>query len=230
MFSFDSATNRAFIKGSDVGWDSYPVIEGVAYGLDLIEEEKAWLTQVWEDATKETTSVGLYLGIPAEFIVQKRFSSLSGDYCPICLERKIDFEIHHCIWASDGGPNTPSNLLRICNSCHAVITRGSKEERIPKNQAAFYHQVMYFGFNLFRHALDTDTNRAAAIFSKRHPQSAKLVCLVDQQSPEQQDIADRRLKAESRIAYQYFRDLGLKSLRWSEHERLFPPVTVEPEE
>jgi len=151
-FSFDSTTNLAFVKGRDANEDSYPVIEGVAYGLVVSEEEKAWLLQTWRTATKGIPSVGLYCGIPTEFVVGKNLSFLSDDHCPICLHRKIDFEIHHCLWKTDGGPDTSSNLLRICNSCHAVITRGSIEERLPKNQAAFHHQVMQFGFGLFRDA------------------------------------------------------------------------------
>lgn len=229
-FSFDSNSNLAFIKGSDVDWEPYPVIEGVAYGLELIKEEKAWLLQAWHSATKGVPSVGTYCGMPTEFVIGKNFSFLSDDYCPICLQRKIEFEIHHCLWKTDGGPDTSSNLLRICNSCHAIITRGSIEERLPKNQAAFHHQVMQFGFGLFRAAHSSDTNRATKKFAKRYPRVAELIRLLDQQPPEQQESTDRRLRTESRIAYQYFRDLGLGKFRWADHERLFAHLTAEPQE
>lgn len=228
MFSFDLFSKQAFVKGTDLGENRYPVFDGVAYGLILDEEERVWLSKAWTEATKEDTSAGLYLGIPAEFIIGKGYSSLSGDHCPICLERKIEFEIHHCIWSSDGGPNTPSNLLRICNSCHAIVTRGSKEERIPKNQAALHHQVMHFGLDLFRHALEIGSKGAAAVFVAQYPRTTEFIGLVDQQTPEKQKAADQQIRAESRIAYQYFRDLGLRKLRWSDHERLFSPASFEP--
>ena len=227
-FLFDGVSKQSFVRGSDIGEDCYPVFDGVAYGLTLEEEERAWLFKAWTEATKEDTSVGLYLGIPVEFIIGKNYSSLSGDYCPICLQRKMEFEIHHCIWSSDGGPSTPSNLLRICNSCHAVITRGSKEERIPKNQAAFHHQVMHFGLDLFHHALATGEKSTATIFVAQYPRTTELIGLVDQQTPERQKVADQKIRSESRIAYQYFRDLGLRKLQWSDHGRLFSPNAVMP--
>lgn len=111
-FSFDEVSKQSFVIGSNIGEDCYPVFDGVAYGLNLEEEERAWLSKAWANATKEGTLVGIYLGIPVEFIIEKNYSSLSGNYCPICLQQsKMEFEIHHCIWLSDGWPEHAKQSL-----------------------------------------------------------------------------------------------------------------------
>lgn len=228
VFSFDRNTNTALVKGDDVGWESYPVVEGVAYGLEMNKEEQAWLAGVWKEATNQSIcTIGLYLGNPTEFVLGKSYCFLSDNYCPICLLQKKDFEVHHCIWSRDGGPDTPSNLLAICNSCHAVITRGSVEDRFPKNQAALYHQIMYFGVNLFQDATTGRNTYGAALFAKQHPPLVEPLESFAQATPEQRDVADRQLKAESRIRYQYYRDLGLGKWSWSDHERLFLSSVME---
>lgn len=221
VFSFDHNSNTALVKGNDVGWESYPVVEGVAYGLEMNEEEQTWLAGVWKEATDQLAPIGLYLGNPTEFVVGKNSCFLSENYCPICLLQKKDFEVHHCIWSRDGGPDTPSNLLAICNSCHAVITRGSIEDRFPKNQAALHHQIMYFGVSLFQDAQISKNARGATPFTEQHPSIAKLLESFAKETTEQRNAADQRLKTESRIRYQYHRDLGLGKWSWSDHERLF---------
>lgn len=220
-FSFNTNTNLASVKGSDVGWESYPVIEGVAYGLVMDGEEKTWLLSVWMSAAADRPVSGLYRDMPTDFVAGTSYSYLTNDYCPICLSQKLDFEIHHCIWASDGGSDTPSNLLRTCNSCHAVITRGSEEERVPKNLAALHHQVMHYGFALFREAIRPETNKAAKHYATTFPATVDLLTRVGELNSEEQKAADRQLKAESRISYQYFRDLGLGKWNWSDHKRMF---------
>lgn len=220
-FLFDRNTNTAWVRGSAVDSESYPVIEGVAYGLALDNEEQTWLAGVWKEATDQVGAIGLYLGKPTEFVIGKTHCFLTDDYCPICLLEKRDFEVHHCLWSCDGGPDSPSNLLAICNSCHAVITRGSVEDRLPKNQAALHHQIMYFGVSLFQDAIAGGNSRGATPFVEQFPSIAKLLESLAQAAPEQRSAADEQLKAESRIRYQYYRDLGLGKWSWADHERLF---------
>ncbi len=50
VFEYDPASGAALVKGSDVGWQSYAVIEGVAYNLILAPEERQWLLATWEEA------------------------------------------------------------------------------------------------------------------------------------------------------------------------------------
>lgn len=221
IFLFHPKTAMASIKGSAVDWESYPVIDGTAFGLVMSQEELVWLSNEWKGAAASIGGVGLYLGEPTDFVVGSDYCLLSNNYCPICLLKKADFEVHHCIWSRDGGPDTRFNQLAICNSCHAVITRGSVEDRLPKNQAAFYHQLMYFGVALIQDALGGQNSRGAKQFSEQFPSVAEIMRTYMNASPDERTAEDQRLKGEARIRYQYYRDLGLGRWSWSEHESLF---------
>lgn len=67
--------------------------------------------------------------------------------CPICNKKRNpgEFERHHVIWRKDGGSNDPVNLLDICKTCHAIITRGCIEDRIPRETACFSLMLSRFG-------------------------------------------------------------------------------------
>jgi len=82
---------------------------------------------------------------------------------------------------------------------------------------------MNFGVRLFHDAVASRNSRGATPFSEQHPTFAKHIQELSQATSEQQSMADQKLKAESRIAYQYFRDLALGKWSWSDYERLFSP-------
>ncbi|MHB1038544.1 MAG: hypothetical protein ACYC35_29105 [Pirellulales bacterium] len=50
-FVYDSGTGEGILRGSDVDWQEYPVVGGLAPGLILNEEEIAWLRKTWAEAT-----------------------------------------------------------------------------------------------------------------------------------------------------------------------------------
>ncbi len=51
VFEFDPTKGEGVLRGSDVGWQEYRVIEGRAPGLILNEEELLWLREAWAAAT-----------------------------------------------------------------------------------------------------------------------------------------------------------------------------------
>lgn len=69
--------------------------------------------------------------------------------CPICKrDRKSnEFEVHHVVGRAAGGSNDPVNLLSICNTCHAIVTRGCDEDANPRLLACFFHQLAWYGLN-----------------------------------------------------------------------------------
>lgn len=142
VFEYNYSTNVGLVRGSDVDWNTYAVIEGQAHDLVLNQSEKNWLKSTWSDATKHLNNVGMYLGLDTKFEHNEHKCWLTNSHCPICLKQKRDFEYHHCIWSMDGGSDDYFNMLRICNTCHAILTRGSVEDRVPKDQAVYYHQIM----------------------------------------------------------------------------------------
>ena len=50
-FTYDSDTGTGILRGSDVDWEEYSVVGGLAQGLILNEEEIAWLRKTWAEAT-----------------------------------------------------------------------------------------------------------------------------------------------------------------------------------
>ena len=50
-FAYDHATGEGVLRGSDVDWQEYRVIAGMAPGLILDEEEFLWLRNTWAEAT-----------------------------------------------------------------------------------------------------------------------------------------------------------------------------------
>ena len=51
IFEYDSLTGEGILKGSDVNWKSYKVIEGKVPGLLLNDGEIIWLRETWKKAT-----------------------------------------------------------------------------------------------------------------------------------------------------------------------------------
>jgi hypothetical protein len=49
-FEYDPQKKEGILRGSDVDWQSYRVIEGRVPGLNLNEEEIQWLWRSWAEA------------------------------------------------------------------------------------------------------------------------------------------------------------------------------------
>ena len=50
-FVFDPTTGEGVLRGSDVEWQEYRVIDGRVPGLILNGEELSWLRKAWRKAT-----------------------------------------------------------------------------------------------------------------------------------------------------------------------------------
>lgn len=220
-FFFDPQIGRAAITGDDVDWAIFPVYGGTAKGLVLAPDESAWLNEAWTELESKNTILGLYLGNNTQFVIQTNFCRLSEDFCPICLKQKQQFDIHHCIASSDGGPNDYRNLLRICRSCHVVLSAGSIENKFPKAQAAFWHQIAYFGFDFFPSLNSRGGRHPDVSFHTHSPKISELLGHYQSCKAEEQHHINQSLMEYGRLEYQYFRDLGLEKWSWAEFRRLF---------
>ena len=49
-FEYDPLKKEGVLRGSDVDWQNYRVIEGRVPGLSLNEEEIQWLRKAWAEA------------------------------------------------------------------------------------------------------------------------------------------------------------------------------------
>ena len=50
-FKYDPQKKEGVLRGSDVGWQDYRVVEGRVPGLILNDEEIQWLRNAWAEAT-----------------------------------------------------------------------------------------------------------------------------------------------------------------------------------
>ena len=53
IFEYDSLTGEGILKGSEINWKSYKVIEGKVPGLLLNDGELIWLKETWKKATAD---------------------------------------------------------------------------------------------------------------------------------------------------------------------------------
>jgi len=51
QFAYEPITGEGIVRGSDVDWREYRVVEGQAIGLLLNDEEIQWLRKAWAEAT-----------------------------------------------------------------------------------------------------------------------------------------------------------------------------------
>ena len=51
VFEYDPTRGQGVLRGSDVDWQEYPVIDGKVPGLILNDEEILWLREAWNAAT-----------------------------------------------------------------------------------------------------------------------------------------------------------------------------------
>jgi hypothetical protein len=49
-FVYDSAAGEGILRGSDVDWQEYSVVDGLVPDLVLNEEEIVWLRKTWAEA------------------------------------------------------------------------------------------------------------------------------------------------------------------------------------
>ena len=52
IFEYDFNTGTGVVRGSDVDWEEYPVVEGRADDLVMHQEERDWLKSAWQEALR----------------------------------------------------------------------------------------------------------------------------------------------------------------------------------
>ena len=50
--------------------------------------------------------------------------SRDGYKCQKCKKQKVKLHVHHIIFRSNGGTNSPENLITLCESCHSKLHKG----------------------------------------------------------------------------------------------------------
>ena len=207
--------------------ETYPVYDGKmlfwGFNLDL----KGWLQEEWEKATQGIDIPNVYLNRPTQMLHNRQFTWLDNFSCPICLMQKSSYENHHCVERSDNGPDGYKNVLRICATCHAIITRGCFEERWPREKAGLFHQIMYFGLDIYPRIFykppiefDKDGYLTATNFED-------ILRKIDQQEISERHKTEVFIKEWGKYQYQFFRDICLGKWSWKKSIKLFPELQSE---
>lgn len=67
--------------------------------------------------------------------------------CNICLNESSEFDIHHVVWRSQGGNNCNENKIKICRTCHAILTNGCSDDRAPRDLACIGYSLAKYGID-----------------------------------------------------------------------------------
>lgn len=209
LFELDQEQGIALLSGTDIS-DALrvPVIDGCAIGLVLNAGEQNWLRTVWSDGAESNPAFELYRGLETEPIAGKRYCRLSNAWCPMCLARKKEFETHHCVWRSDGGASSPLNLLRICRSCHALMSFGDAQDATPRDHAAFMHQLMHFGMRFLTDQAPQGDERSKESFLEDRPKVRALIASYLDADDDDKSMIDREVRSLARVHYQFARDVS----------------------
>ena len=221
-FTFNYKTKTGDLVCNKSG--PYPVYEGLCLFFPIVGESAAWLLGEWNKATEKLGDVDLYRGRKTELKFNTANSFLLDMYCPICLQQKSVFEGHHCVARSDGGKDGYRNVLRICASCHAPITWGCFEERWPKDNAALYHQVMYFDYGVYPREFRKVLMPELEDDYYQKARFEKILAAFDLSNEHEKSSQQRIMRKFARYYYQFYRDVGLGIRNWKKEIKLFPQL------
>jgi len=132
----------------------------------------------------------------------------------------------------DGGTYDYFNLLKICNSCHAITIRGSSEDRVATLAAAMFHQLMIFGKDFFpRNPPRRGKHQHVNFLEKQGFQN--IIDAMDELEDELGIEFEKYLKWASRLNYQLFRNVSNGLWAWESdfiQKVIIPPNVRERED
>ena len=125
--------------------------------------------------------------------------------CQLCKKKvgKLPNEVHHIVWRSRGGSNSPDNLLLLCNPCHKKIHKGkTKCPKVGKHKtlraSGVLNSCMKYMFSMFESTPDiyiqdtfgyiTKVARRQFNIEKTHANDAHVIAFSDSLSF--QDISE----------------------------------------
>ncbi|MEO5969691.1 MAG: HNH endonuclease, partial [Bdellovibrionia bacterium] len=122
--------------------------------------------------------------------------------CQNCKATKVALHVHHIKFRSEGGSDTPDNLVTLCHPCHAALHDGRLDKTIseklfkkiaPKTKHAteigiVSSQIKKIWAFTEAFAYETKFNRENLALPKTHYNDAVAIGLVDNQMIEPSNI------------------------------------------
>lgn len=112
-----------------------------------------------------------------------------GHNCYKCKDKKGKLHVHHIIFRSNGGTNTPNNLITLCESCHNKLHLGEFEIKGTRSKTKHATEVgiiksqLKKSFGEFKetYGYETKFKREKLCLSKTHYNDAVSVCLKEEE-------------------------------------------------
>jgi len=108
--------------------------------------------------------------------------------CQKCKTKKGKLHVHHIVFRSDGGTNTPSNLITLCKSCHDKIhlgefkIRGKRSKTKHATEIGIIKSQLKKQFGDFEETFGYETKfkrEQILQLPKTHYYDAVLICCED---------------------------------------------------
>jgi len=149
LFNYNKENNMGILWNNDDLFKKYYIFDGIySPELKLDNETINWIKNIWNKYGKYTKNI---YSLFTKSNIKDGFTYLYRNICPICSEKKKDFEIHHCIPASEGGSDDCVNMLKICKDCHSLITNDRDgREGNSRFSTAIFHQIYLFGIEFYK--------------------------------------------------------------------------------
>lgn len=107
---------------------------------------------------------------PLSTVLKREALTEAGYRCAVPTCRNIlALDLHHIVAVEESGPNTLSNLLVLCPTCHALYTRGI----IPQEAIHAWKQIVV----ALGHAFDAET--ISLLLFLKHPKAKDVLVSGD---------------------------------------------------
>lgn len=152
--------------------------------------------------------------------------------CPLCLEESSEYEGHHVIWRAEGGTDDGTNILTLCKTCHAVLSRGNSRDAAPRDKACFYYALATHGLDFVeRSGLLSDKYNTYYNRSSQGLRQSLEEYYVNGGGREKADLAFQSLS--SMVGWQYLFELAeigvLEEIRnEDDYDSNYNPSWIEP--
>jgi len=203
------------LLNSDAEDVPYPIVNGCAIGgITCSLAETQIIEAQW---SRVVGSRPPYHG-NAECQIGQKVTYITNDVCPICLQKKTEWDNHHAIYACEGGWKTAENMIRICRDCHALTTAGSLESINTIDRAAIYHQQAIHGFSFFPRGNGQGRYKDRR-YLKHHPDFDRILQQWDDLAEGDKEKQEDFFKARSWNSYLFWRAMAMKQVSWVSYDQ-----------
>ena len=112
--------------------------------------------------------------------------------CKKCKAKKVKLHVHHIIFRSNGGTDTPTNLITLCKECHGNLhlglfeIKGNKSKTKHSTEISIIKSQLKKSFGDFKETFGYETKFKREILGliKTHYGDAVSICLEEDEKVE----------------------------------------------